>query len=633
MKHSKYISRNRINLNRPLPEPKSVSEIKQPPPPVSPTKKFFQSVMEINTRNGVKVASVTTPTTGSKNIPTVDKPIADAVKWLQANHYTVLPERTSMPGNPIEDIAVVVGYSGANDARYRANKFAMDRMLHANPRPKAFIFVEYVNPGEESHYSNLENEGWDKVIVIKIDEKSENVWQKEAFWSVGGRYAFDVLGVKKCIFLDADSTYEDNSWVYYINKCLDQYEIIQAFEAFYYADQPDYNKANYAPYGVRVSTAWALKHNARHGAPGCCYACTDKFFKEVLDNHWPYSSRGSGDAVLWLFLKGVKATYDFPMHFDFRISDKYGVLRNVDIGYAPLLVIHYNHGPLFARMHGSRDYLMRKCNTYPGSDVVATEEGVLQWSDTAPGELMKETTKILFDLNNKYQRIGKQLPVSELKAATIDVRKRVYGYIDSQHPLIITTYADDSISDVAILQMKHKLAVLCTEPHRFLVFSNREIKNVETVVIKDLPTFCCAYIWKRLMVFNYNYGPDTSVLFIDPEVNLRGKFMVNQCPKDHIFMARPYILAKNFGHCNWNSSMMFFRNINGLFERYRKDLTQAGDKHPEYQFLDPSDYINAFAHFNGYSVRNIISHFDYAYVGQTFYRSMIEMSDFVLKDQ
>ena len=606
-KTARYISPHRI-----ISHTTTVDRIPQPRPPVSTVKEFFNQVSTIN-----KVA-VATGSTNTVSYPpaTLDRPIRDSVIWLQNNNYTVIPEKTSHPGEQLEDIAVVVGYSGADQARYHANKQAMTRLLHANPRPKAFIFVEFVGPDEVSHYSNLENEGWDKVIVKQMTHKSDYIWQKEAMWSLGGKYAFNELGVNKCLFIDADIAYEDNSYAYHISNVLDTYEIIQGFEAIYYADQPDQTRFKYGQLGVNVSTAWAIKHNYKISSPGGCYACTAKFFKEQLGETWPISSRGSGDAIMWLCLKGIESSAGFPRSFDFRLNDKNGVLHSSPVGYVPLLILHYNHGPLFNRMFCSRDYMMRKCCSYPGSDIKMNEDGVYEWTNTHSGHLMKETVPVLIALNNQAAKQRRALSVDEIKEAMIVPRQTVYGTISENSPLYIVTYANKTISDATIRYMKSALEHNCSEMFIFLVFSNREIEGINTVIVDDLPALAGKDSWMRLAIFGYDFGEQTSVLFVDPSVEIKRKFVVTRCPGRHIYMAKPYMLSKQLCARNWDSNLMFFRNIHGLYERYKADIAQDAFHHPEYQFLDPSDYINAYAHFNNYKVGNIYAHFDYKYANQ-----------------
>ena len=579
---NRYTSPNRIM---------SPGKISQPlQPGTNPSKKEFYNT-KIDT--GRKTNKVLYP---DLVIPTDKPPVVDftdpnsvvsaKVAWLKENNYAVLPEITTIKDEDVvAGLALVVAHYGDNADRYKANAKAIDRIMHAKPRPQLLIFVEYVEEGKSSHYAD--DRRWDVVLTRVIGKDSTYLFQKEAMWTLGGKYAFEQEGITKCIFCDADCAWEDNSWAYYCNNALNKADFIQPYSGIYYSDQED-AIPNYDKYGMYISVAYALTHGLPRGTPGGAYGCTKKFFYDILDSKWPMSSVGSGDAEFWIYLKGRYTMNFLPVDYDFRLSTETGNFPDCKIDCANLIMIHYYHGPMSNRMYRTRNYCVRKCAITPESETTFVDN-VLTWADTNEGKI------------------------------SITIAK---------DPLVIVTYCGhgSGFKESNIINMKRELDRRCKVPFVFYVASDHEIACADKTFIIPTHRKYASGEWNRLHIFGFDFNDSASVLFIDPSVTIIDNFTAAKCPVEYCHMARPYGRVTNKYRQTWDSDIMYFRGgreLRRIYEEFIDELRLGGIHDPEYQFIDPTEYI-AYKMRKYKYIRNIIAHFDYVYSNEKVDKEGIE---------
>ena len=618
---NKYTSQNRIM---------SPARIEQPTPPrTRPVQKEFYNT-KIDTKK--KVTTVITPNLElPTSKPTVDftdpsSSVAAKVAWLKEHNYAVLPEITTIKDmDTVPGLAIVVAHYGSDEIRYKANDKALSRLAHSHPRPELMIFVEYVEEGKESHYEN--DDRWDVVLTRTIDEEAKTLFQKEPMWTLGANYAFSREGITKCIFLDADCAWEDNSWAYYCDHALNRYDFIQPYSGIYYSEQYDIIE-NYAKYGMYLSAAYAFAHDLPRGTPGGAYGCTKTFFYDVLDSKWPISAVGSGDAAFWLYLRGKAILNFLPIDYDIKLSTENGNFPDCKIGYANLIMIHFYHGPMSNRMYTTRHYCIRKCSITPESEVQVVND-VLKWADTKEGEMMKEMIPVLKRMTNEKVAQGSKLTITELKPEFKKVAEKVYGKLTlTKDPLIIVTYCGhgSEFKESNIVNMKRDLDRYCKTPFLFYVAADYEIECADKTFIIPTHRKHCAGEWNRMHIFGFEFRNNENILFLDPSISIVDNFSAEMSPIEYFHMARPYGRIRNKYRQTWDSDMMYFRGgveFKRIYEQFLEELEKSGVQDPEYQFIDPTDYISHKVRKYRY-IRNIIAHFDYMYSNEKSNKDGIE---------
>ena len=536
------------------------------------------------------------------------KKIAD---WLYKNKHPVIPETTSAHSDkPISNIAIIIANYGTEPIRVKACTQAIKRLLKADPKPAMFIFVEALEENVESPFSFLKD--YDNVKIIKktIKEKNKNLFQKEVLWTIGTNYAFEQDGIDKCVLIDADCAFHDNSYLHYINLELNKYQFIQPYVGVNYSDQRD---LKYGTSHILLSQAYGLTIDCNeYLAPGGSYACTKQFFYDILEGQWPYNALGSGDVALWFFIKGKTAKISrLPQGTNERTIYTDGQYPYFKVGYADLLLNHYYHGPMVNRMYTTRDYLSKKYNS--NKSVIVDEEGLLAWNDSIEGKIFQECTNILKQKTNAYLSVGRRYTVYDTKIMAKQVSSRYFDSIKDNTPFIITTVyrKDYDPSPQVIIKMYNQLKQTILDPFEFVVFTDSTINGEFKQYPINLSRITSPGSWRRLSVFQKIFNQDTSVLFIDPSVTIKDQCNIVQCPKNHLYLART-----NSGR--WDSSIMYFRGIpSDIFKDYQELSKQNSSVRPEYLYLEPATYLTACLYSKTTTIKNISVLVDYCYKNST----------------
>ena len=561
------------------------------------------------------------------------------VRWLVANQYKALPETTSLANvGIIPDIGIVFCHMGDDPLRLSANEKALNRMKRACPKPAISVMVEIVLPGSTPHYKNQEGFLFDKYIGIQADETNVGIFQKEAMWTIGGRYVFSQDGVTKCVFADSDAMFDDNSWPYYISKTLDHSGFAQPFSGAYYVDQPDMNPLRYQPDRIMYSCAFSDAENASRGlarnAPGLIFSCTKTFFEKVLGNRWPLSSLGSGDVTFWLFYKGLDIVRDFTKPYNFRLSDLDGV-DDTKTGYTHLIAMHNYHGPMVNRLYTTRIYLQNRFCSLPGSDVTYDDKGILKWRSDKASIIMKRGSVLMKNRNAELMKENKSLHVPELKPIIQNLMDEVYGKLD--HLTIVTCFWKNTQDEkIKFNAFRKQLHTCCLTPHDIHIFTNYpSIGNIEPwehVHPFQFPTIDCANEWTLIHAFSDVISFGETVMFVSPEVIIRNPFQVNELEENTIYMARPFLKCNKINRATWDANLLLFqRTPFDIFVKFQSELESGDvDDIPYNRFIEPAEYISAYAYQEGTRVRDAVEFVDYVYDRQVVYPKIIQKADVVL---
>ena len=608
-----YVSQNRIKSSN------SINEIKQPRPPTSTIKQFFQSTMNIPPSR-VEIAANNTTTKPTDIFP---PEIRKHINWIASNHYKLIPETTYGKDNDTtdhgicSDIALVLGYNGSDPLRIAATERALKRLAHANPKPALTIFIEVVNRGETAQFTNMENKGWDKAFIIQAPENSQGIFQKEAMWTIGAKYAFSQPGITKCVFIDSDACFNDNAWADYCSKALDKAPMGQPFIAGYYCDQPD-AKSFYTPYGLVSSIAYRLANpqlfiNRVKTLPGLAFFCTKSFFYDNLGGQWPFGSMGSGDVLFWSFFKGYNAPNHIPCSYTYVPSTINGMYPDFKLAYAPLIAIHIYHGPMINRMYTTRDYIVRRVAICPGTECdVDANTGLAVWKNSLEGRIAADAVPLMREINADCIKRGTWCTPQRTRDIYQSVAKKHYGIIDADHPLNIVTVMTDNTSQTIdnVKSLHENLLKYCRVPFKFIVYASDTSVNVNAdQILKftiDRPVL--PKEWLLLNIFDGQCsGKDINTLYIDASVRIRANFEPFRCPEDRFYMDRPvgYTLP-NSNH--WGNKLIYFTgDYRYILDGYKKAV--------EYIFGTPSVFISnaIYTTMGGESLRDAITHLDYCY--------------------
>ena len=531
--------------------------------------------------------------------------IKDMADWLDKNGHPVIPEHTSHPNSsPVEDTAVVISLHGNEPLRTKACTKAIQRLLRADPQPARFIIIEALNEGNDSNFSFLKD--YKNVTFVRktIKDQNKNLFQKEALWTIGTRFVFKHPSISKCILVDADCSFDDNSWVYIISKDLNKYDFVQPYVGVNYSEQVGYK---HGPSHLLLSNAYGISVKSSETlAPGGAYACTKKFFEEILNNQWPYNALGSGDVAFWYFMRGRNTNASKLVSAILFSGSPKGNYPQIPVGYSNLILNHYYHGPFSNRMYITRDYLAKKYNS--DKNIKIDDDGLIAWANTTEGNIFKECTEELRKKTDAYLQVNRKYSVYDAKLMTSIVSNKHYGSFTDDNPLIITTiYSKDyDASPKVITNMYKALCKNCTNPFEFIVFTDTQIDSLVKQYPITLDRRVSPDAWRRLYIFSKDYGPESSVLFIDPSTEIKGQFNISRCPNNHIYLAK-----KSTGM--WSSSMMYFRNIPSLYKQYMGLISGQYEMNPTYLYLDPAYYIISNILYKNVMIKNLITHVDYRF--------------------
>ena len=603
-------------------------EVKQPAPPSKPNLYTRVGHRPVGTVQSRKTTIFSSPGTPEYN----------ALKWLVTNNYKALPERTSIVRvDTMKDIGLVYCHMGGEPLRIQANCRAMERMRHASPKPAASVMVEIVAPGDTPHFQDKEGVWFDHYIGIQAGEENNKIFQKEAMWTIGGRYIFNQEGVTKCVFADADAMFDDNSWPYIVSRSLDTHPFVQPFCGAYYLDQPDMSPLRYQDDKIMYSCAFADAEDVSNGkarnAPGLIFACTNDFFYNVLGGSWPLSSLGSGDVTFWLFYKGLPIVRDYSKPYNFRLSDISGV-DDTKTGYSRLFAMHNYHGPMANRLYTTRIYLQNRFCSLPGSDVTYDEKGILKWRSDKASVMMRRGSQLMKEKNAELMQHGKSLTVEGLKPIIRNLMDEVYGKLE--HLSLVTCFwkrsPDEKVKFNAFRKLLHHH---CKTPHTLYVFTDQDLDHVEPwerVLPFQFPTIECSNEWNLIHAFSEAVPFGETVMAISPETIIKGDFWVNEIEETTFYMARPFLKCNKVNRATWDANLLLFQKCaTGLFDTFTDEVRSGNvDCVPYNRFIEPAEYISAYAYSEGYRVRDAVEFVDYVYDQQVVSPQIIPAADIVL---
>ena len=563
---NRYTSRRRISaatIN--IPVTTNSAEIKQPRRPGS-------------TGTGIITAAYVNPTFSRPTISDVD---LDTLSDYFYNHgHCVLPEVTSV--NHIvqmKNIGVIAVSYGTNAARVEACTKGIARLDKAKPIPGYKVFVEAIAAEDRPMFDYLQEKGWD-YIQIPLSENSKYLFQKEMLWTIGARHIFEQEGIDRCVFVDADCAFHDNSWPYIISKDLDRYGYVQPYRGMAYSGQK-------VPVEI-IPSAGYFKATGRTGKmtqPGGAFACTKQFFQNILKNRWPYNPVGSGDVLFWLYLYGHVPGQEL-----------------LNCATSKLLLNHYFHGNMGDRMYSTRHYVAVRCLT--GNETKINEHGLLEWTDTPEGKLMREAMEKLKRGTDSYLQVNRAFGNKDTKTMLKKVAAKYYGYIDTAHPLYIVTVCKSDTTGIKIRNLRDQLIKTIMVPFKMVVVSDRDDDYGPCEVVK--PPFPVPDNWSWVLSFSAVTTPGASVLYLDPDVKLKGSCMLIPCKSSE------FCLARDGGH--WDTKVMYFSsnssNLTTLFAMFAHNPAYTNI---DYWFSRPVDFLIGELTAISKVIRDALFHVDYHY--------------------
>ena len=581
---NRYISRSRISAAS-IHSPVSTSnEIKQPRRPGF-----------VGTPS-VVAASTSTLSSVGRIAPLISDTSIQALTDYFYNHdHCVLPESTTVSGiEKIETIGVVAVSYGTNSARVEACMQGLARLDHANPKPGYKVFVEAVEENGQPIFTYLKEKGWD-YIQVPYPEKAHNLFQKEMLWTIGARHIFDQPKIDRCVFIDADCAFHDNSWPYIINRDLNSIGFVQPYIGMAYSGQK-----NPAEIILSAGYLYAMNKKQRLPQPGGAFACTKAFFYEILKGRWPYNPVGSGDVLFWLYMYGY-VPGQYLLNCATYVTQKKH--PNYRVGYSRLLLNHYYHGTMGDRMYSTRHYVAVRCLT--GNETRINEDGLLEWTDTPEGQLMQEAMKRLRKGTDSYVKVGRVFSNKDTKTMLKKVAISQYGVVDTAHPLYITTvYRPGKHTPGQIRKLREDLVKTVQVPFKFVVISDtQEDFKANEIVPLELTEDQCPDRWKFMLAFKKEYEPNASVLYLDPSIQVRGSCLVLPCKDTEFCLAR--IDGK------WDPRIMYFRNVVDIYPTYKTYVTNPGPTNLDYLYSDPVNYLISDMLHRDKVIRDVLFHVDY----------------------
>jgi hypothetical protein len=488
----------------------------------------------------------------------------------------------------------VVNY-GFDLQRHKASKRALERLDRADPVVGKKIFIELA---EEQYFSYLKDRGWE-YHYYKSSEETENLFQKEPLWNIGTKLAFKDEKISKVVLLDADCVFHDNSWAYVINTSLATHEFVQPFAAILYSEQKDYTDSI-------PSIAYCMATKQQHwlAVPGGAFACTRGFFFNILNGAWPINPVGSGDDQMWKYLYGHTPIVSNNFMKSLAPVGRY---NSFVVGYSPLLLNHYYHGPMRNRMYGTRSYIAGRCLT--GEETTLNKDGLLEWSDNSMGKIMQKSMSTLKDHTEAYLQVGRAFTQLDTKDMFKHICKEELGGIDKDHPLMIVTtfkkYGVNTVPQINLLREAVHRTFKC--PHTFNVVTDAKYVFSDPIYC-DIPSNLILPGYEWIMAASLDVPSNTSILYLDPSVKLTGTCDMIRCSDDGIYLAHP-IRA-------WSTKIMYFKHMGYVTHAYLDDVRDP-EHRPDRLYPDSANYlITKLLEGTAYHIRDVLFYLDYEVAGK-----------------
>lgn len=527
--------------------------------------------------------------------------------FLNDSSLAIIAERCRIHGNheleeittvknqkPVETMALIVVSYGYDASRFRAGQEALSRLDRADPKPGKKIFIEV---SDQKHFEYLKDREWDYKFFTLTDSM-KGLFQKEALWTIGTEFAFDDPKIQSVVLIDVDCAFHDNSWAYIIDKSLSKYEFIQPFAAILYGDQTDAGMNN----GTIPSIAYCLNTKQTHpiAVPGGAYACNRNFFFNILGRSWPINPVGSGDIGLWEYLFGHTPIINNPTVKEIK---QYGRFNSIPVGFSPLLLNHYYHGPMSNRMYRTRSYIANRCIT--GVESTVNKDGILEWSDNTVGRIMKNSMTDLAKSTKAYLSVNRTFTTLDTKNLFKKHCKNELGAIDASHHLkIVTVFKRNGIyttQQVCALREEIKRTFKC--PYKFYIVTDAEYTfGADETISCNIPSHLIPAGYEWVMASCVEPDPNTNILFISPGVKLTGTCDMACCETNTIYLSRI--------RGNWNTKMLYFKNLSFIRRAIYYD-TEINECELEDLYPEPANYLIYKALLNNFKIRDILFHVDY----------------------
>lgn len=576
-------SKRRINNVASIPSPvvrvsNTVKEIKQPAKPSLPIPVSTAQVQTI-----------------LRSYHLVDSRLAIIAEHSRMNGNCELEEVTTVQGHKtVQNLAIIVVSYGYDQLRYNAGKHALERIDRANPKPGKKIFIEL---DTEKRYEYLTKTGWDYHFYT-LTPSMQGLFQKEALWNIGTKLAFQDDTILNVVLLDVDCAFHDNSWAYHIERSLAQREFCQPFAAIVYTNQKDCGMST----GSIPSIAYCMNTKQSHpsAVPGGSFACTRNFFYNVLNGSWPIHAVGSGDVTLWRYLFGHVPVISKS---DVKAIAPYGRYSTLPVGYAPLLLNHFYHGPMANRMYRTRDYIANRCADH--NEIYPNKDGILVWSNAPIGKIMSASFNELKKQTNAYLQIGRAFTILDTKNTFKKYCKQELGNIDSNHHLkIVTVFKKngvymtqqiDTLRDAVRRTFKcpYTFHIVTDDPHLFL--ASEAVQS--TIPANLIPA---GYEW--IMISSIQEKTNTSILYLAPDVKLVGSCEMSPCEDNAIYLSRINRV--------WNTKIMYFKQMEYLRRAFTQDIL-SDQYNLESIYPSAANYLVAKAQQNDIKIHDVLFHIDY----------------------
>ena len=236
----------------------------------------------------------------------------------------------------------------------------------------------------------------------QIDVSTHSLlWNKENLLNIAIEFALSRDDCSAICWIDADITFLSPKVVCRsILSTLGHTPVIQPFQVAVDSGEEDgsVNKVQYsAAFSERllpskdkiISAFETLEHS------GYAWAAIASFLK-TTNGLVETCVVGSGDRQMLLLMEGKAGCILNPLYSrNFRDvirewGEKAVIVTKGKVGYAPLLIQHGFHGKKSDRGYTTRYAILQKHCFQPDLHLTKNANGVLEWSETAPEELMRD---------------------------------------------------------------------------------------------------------------------------------------------------------------------------------------------------------------------------------------------------
>lgn len=309
-------------------------------------------------------------------IYTDEKAFDKASMYMEVKGLPSVEERVIL-----KDTALITCYFGDDEKLLKASKQAMEQILKLSPTP-FIVFVETVQEGQKSQWSDLDDYDFVKHIVVPSTSKNKNLFHKEACFNIGA-YSLPLDEYKYLIFHDSDSFPQTPRWA----------EIIRDRMKTWYDTNETYNfmLQNYSVYSDSVEQVekhgYAFEKRRSPNVeistgPGLSWSMFSEFFKE--NKGWYCKAfTGPNDAIA--VIRWDESCQYHRAKEDWEWCHQiYKEVKNspkVIVDYMPISITHVYHGAKSTRAYRERQQILNQFCKNVDDLVYIDENGLLAWKD------------------------------------------------------------------------------------------------------------------------------------------------------------------------------------------------------------------------------------------------------------